>query len=53
MLCGKEAERGDVCEKCINHYQIKAEEMMEESKEAEGISFKNSKRTQNFQVLLA
>lgn len=43
LLCGKEAERGDVCEKCIKDYQIKAEEIMEENKEVEGIKFKKSK----------
>lgn len=51
MLCGKEAERGDVCEKCINDYRIKAEEMMEESKGANGISFKNSKRVDGLNLI--
>lgn len=44
MLCGKEAERGDVCNKCIKDYQIKAEEIFESQKEAEGIKYKPSNR---------
>lgn len=44
LLCGKEAERGDVCNKCIKDYQIKAEEIMEAKKEAEGVKYKPSKR---------
>lgn len=44
LLCGKEAERGDVCNKCIKDYQIKAEEIFESQKEAEGIKYKPSKR---------
>ena len=42
MLCGKEAERGDVCNKCIKDYQIKAEEIAKEN-DNESFEFKRSK----------
>lgn len=32
LLCGEEAERGDVCNKCIKDYEIKAEVIAEDSK---------------------
>lgn len=49
LLCGKEAERGDVCNKCIKDYQIKIEGISSGGM-LESLDFKRSKCARCLQI---
>lgn len=42
LICGKEAERGDVCNKCIEEYQSRANKSVEGNKKIVQIDYKKS-----------